>query len=122
MDSPELFPAILKIFSALAVTVGVMIAIAYLFKKMMRQGGPEGHGELIRVLSSRYMGPKSSIMLVDVLGHIMVIGNSGGTFSMLKEIMDPEALERLNDTAGDRCSSRSFSDHLKDYLKKRSQH
>jgi len=119
MNSPELFSSFLKIASALAVTVGVLIVTAYLFKKVMKRGGGEiNNRKLIRILSSQYLGPKSSVMLVDVLGQVMVIGISSGTISLLTEIMDPEALEQLKDIRGQKDKGASFSDHLKGYLKR----
>jgi len=119
MNSPELFPSLLKILSALAVTVGVLIVTAYLFKRIMGRGGGEiTNREVIKILSSRYLGPKSSIMLVDVLGQVMVIGLSGGTISLLTEIMDPGSIEQLKDIRGQRGKGASFSDHLKGYLKR----
>ncbi len=119
MDSPELFSSLLKIASALAVTVGVMIVAAYLFKKIMKRGGGEiNNRELIRILSSQYLGPKSSIMLVDVLGQVVVIGISSGTISLLTEIVDPESLEHLKDIRGQKGKGASFSDYLKGYLKR----
>ena len=118
MDSPELFSSLLKIAAALAVTIGVMILLIFLFKKAMQRGGGEGNKDLIRILSSRYMGPKSSIMLVDVMGHVLVIGMANGTMSLLTEIMDPESLEQLKGMREAQQRGSSFSDYLKGYLKR----
>lgn len=118
MNSPELFPSLLKIISALAVTVGVMIVVAYLFKKIVKKGGGAiNGGELIKTLSVKYLGPKSSIMLIDVLGNIMVIGVSSSKISLLTEIVDSESLEQLKDIHGQEGKSVSFSDCLKGLLK-----
>jgi flagellar biosynthetic protein FliO len=119
MNSPELFSSFLKIVSALAVTVGVLIVTAYLFKRAMKRGrGEINNRELIRILSSQYLGPKSSIMLVDVLGRVIVIGISSGTISLLTEIMDPGSLEHLKDIQGQKDKGASFSNYLKGYLKR----
>jgi len=118
MDSPELIPAFLKIASALAVTVGVMIVVAYLFKKIAKKTGTViGNENLIKILSVKYLGPKSSIMLIDVLGNIMAIGISSGGISMLTEIVDPESLEQLKDIQGQKGKRKSFPDYLKELLK-----
>jgi len=118
MNSPELFPSLLKIISALAVTVGVMIVVAYLFKKIVKKGGGAiNGGELIKTLSVKYLGPKSSIMLIDVLGNIMVIGVSSSKVSLLTEIVESESLEQLKDIQGQEGKSVSFSDCLKGLLK-----
>jgi len=117
MSSPELFPSLLKIVSALAVTVGIMIVVAYLFKKIVKRGSEIDNDDLIKILSAKYLGPKSSMMLVDVLGNIMVIGISSSGISMLTEIVDPESLERLRTIQGQEGKQVPFSDYLKRLLK-----
>ncbi len=122
MNSPELFSSLLKIISALAVTVGVMIVVAYLFKKIVKKGGGAiNGGELIKTLSVKYLGAKSSIMLIDVLGNIMVIGVSSSKISLLTEIVDSESLEQLKDIQGQEGKSVPFSGYLKGLLKSSSQ-
>jgi len=116
MNSPELVPALLKIVSALAVTIGAMIIVAYLFKKIVKKGAGVGNDDLIKILSAKYLGPKSSIMLIDVLGNIMVIGISSGGISLLTEIVDPESFEQLKDIRGQEGEGASFSDYLKGLL------
>ncbi|MEA3416202.1 MAG: flagellar biosynthetic protein FliO [Thermodesulfobacteriota bacterium] len=119
MNSPELFPSFLKIISALAVTVGAMVVAAYMFKKLMRRtGGEINNKELIKILSTKYLGPKSSIMLIDVLGNIMVIGVSSSKISLLTEIVDSEFLEQLKDIHGQKGESVTFSGYLKGLLGK----
>ncbi len=119
MDSPELFSSLLKIASALAVTIGVLIMTAWLFRKIMRRGGGAiNDRELIRILSSLYLGPKSSIMLVDVLGRVIVVGITSGTISLLTEIMDPESLEHLKDARVKKEGVSSFSNYLKGFVKR----
>ncbi len=118
MNSPELFPSLLKIISALAITVGVMIVAAYLFKKIVKKGEGEINGrELIKILSAKYLGPKSSIMLIDVLGNIMMIGVSSSKISLLTEIVDSESLEQLKDIQGRKGKRVSFSGYLKRFSK-----
>ncbi len=118
MNSPELFYSLLKIISALAVTVGVMIVVAYLFKKIVKKGGGViNGGELIKTLSVKYLGAKSSIMLIDVLGNIMVIGVSSSKISLLTEIVDSESLEQLKEVQEQKGKSVPFSGYLKGLLK-----
>ncbi|MBU8849647.1 MAG: flagellar biosynthetic protein FliO [Desulfobacterales bacterium] len=119
MNSPELFPSLLKIISALSVTLGLMIMVAYLFKKILKKGSGAINGkELIKILSTKYLGPKSSIMLINVLGNTLLIGVSSSKISLLTEIVDSESLEQLEDLQGKEGKSASFSDYLKGVLKK----
>ena len=113
MNSPELFPSILKMISALAVTVGIMVVVIYLFKKIMKKtGGGIDDGKLIRILSTKYLGPKNSVMLIDVLGDIILIGISGSQISLLTKIVDPGSREQLKDIQGQEGKTASFSDYL----------
>ena len=113
MNSLELLPALLKMVFALAVVLGIMIVAMYLFKKVMAKTGAAGaDGEFIKVISSRYLGPKSSIMLVNVLGNIIVIGISNNQMSMLTTISDPESLEKLKYLDQEKKKAPSFLDHL----------
>ncbi len=50
---------------------------------------------MIHILSTRYLGPKNSILLVDVLGQVMLLGVSTNQISALGTISDPKALENL---------------------------
>ncbi len=113
MNTPELFPLLLKILSALAVTVIVMLVAAYLFRKVAgRTGWGINNKELIKILSVKYLGAKNSIMLVDILGNVMVIGVSNGKINLLTEIVDSESLEQLKDSWGGEGKTLSFSAQL----------
>jgi flagellar biogenesis protein FliO len=119
MNLSEMLFSFLKIMSSLAVTVGLVILTVYLLKKIMHTGrGYAGGVEMIMILSSYHPEPKSSIMIVDVLGRIMVIGTSGGAMSMLAEITDPVSLERLKDIRKQKEKNTSFSDCLKSCIKR----
>jgi len=118
MNSLELFPSILKIISALAVTLGALIVAAYLFKKIIKKSGVKiNDSELIKILSVKYLGAKNSIMVVNVLEHIMVIGISSSKISLLTEIVDPGSLEQLKDIQGQENKNVPFSHYLKGLLK-----
>lgn len=118
MNSVELFPSLLKMVSALAVTVGAIIFAAYLFKKIMNKGGVNiNDSELIKILSVKYLGPKNSIMLINVSEHIMVIGVTSSKISLLTEIVDSDSLEQLKGIQDSQSKSVPFSDYLKGLLK-----
>lgn len=96
MSSVDLLPSMIKIFSALAIVIGIMMISLYAAKKIMRRTEMRvDGGEVIKVLSTRYVGPKSSIMLVDVLGKVLVVGLCQQNLSLLTSIDDQQSLERL---------------------------
>ncbi len=104
MGSVDIFTSIIKMISALAVVLGLMIAAAYVLKKVFQRTGAGGAADegMIRIVSSRYLGPKSSVMVMDILGRIVVVGISGGQMTLLTTISDPEAVERVREMRKDR--------------------
>jgi flagellar biosynthetic protein FliO len=83
--------------AALAIVIAMMIGAAYVLKKYFYRTPETINGnETINILSTRYLDPKNSILLVDVLGQIMLLGVSTNQISPLGTISDPEALENLN--------------------------
>ncbi|MDR2861242.1 MAG: flagellar biosynthetic protein FliO [Syntrophobacterales bacterium] len=96
MEPISFFPALLKMISALALVLGIMIGLAFLFRRFFQQTGlsmPDGAA--IRILSVKHLGPKNSIMIVDILGQIIVIGVSQQQMSYITTIDNKEALSRL---------------------------
>ncbi|MFA6411450.1 MAG: flagellar biosynthetic protein FliO [Syntrophales bacterium] len=81
---------------ALAVVLGLMIASAYLLKRIISHT-PAGidNGNAINILMTRYLGPKHSIMMIEVLGQMLVVGVSSGQMTLLTQINDPVLIERM---------------------------
>jgi flagellar protein FliO/FliZ len=82
---------------ALAVVLGLMIGSAYLLKRIISHT-PAGidNGTAINILMTRYLGPKHSIMMVEVLGQMLVVGVSSGQMTLLAQITDPAQIERMH--------------------------
>jgi flagellar biosynthetic protein FliO len=110
MNSPDLFPSFLKMVSALAVTLGIMLITIYLLKKAMKRTGV--NDGLMKILSTQYLGPKNSIMLIDVLGDILVIGVSSSQISLLTKIVDHNSLEQWKNIQGQGGKNPPFYDYL----------
>jgi flagellar protein FliO/FliZ len=84
--------------SALAVVLGLMIGAAWCLKKIgARTGMGIPDGQLIRVVSSSYIGPKNSIVIVDVLGELLVVGISGTRMTLLTSISDAGRIDRMRE-------------------------
>lgn len=95
-ETISFFPALLRMISALALVLGIMLGLAFLFRRFFQQTGmPMSDGTAIRILFVKYLGPKSSIMIVDILGKIVVIGVSHQHMSYITTIDDEEALLKL---------------------------
>jgi flagellar protein FliO/FliZ len=113
MDS-AILPSFLKMLFALAIVLGLMLGAAYFFKRFLpRTSGGSNDNSLINIIASRYLGPRSSIMLVEILGKVIVIGISANQMSHLATISETEALDRLRHMVTQEKSPPSFVDHLK---------
>jgi flagellar protein FliO/FliZ len=119
MGSVDFFSSFIKMISALAVVLGIMIAAMYFVKKYMKGAGTGmDDGKYIKIISTRYIGPKSSIMLVDVLNSIIVIGIANNQITMLTTISDPKSLDRLNDFEREKKNPISLFNNLTLYRDK----
>lgn len=106
MGSVDVLTSIVKMLSALAVVLGLMIAAAWVMRRVLQRTGTGGAADegMIRIVSSRYLGPKSSILVMDILDRIVVVGLSGGRMTLLATISDPEAVGRVRSVNKDRHS------------------
>ena len=119
MGTFDFLASLVKMISALAVVLGVMLAGLWAVRKLMKKTGTGvDDGQKIRVLSTRYLGPKSSIMLLDVLGSVIVVGVTGTQISMLTTITDEESLERLRSSRAGEGDSQPFLDQITLYKRK----
>jgi flagellar protein FliO/FliZ len=113
MDS-SILPSFFKMLFALAIVLGLMVGAAYFFKRIFPgNGGCSNDHSLINVVASRYLGPRSSIMLVEVLGKIIVVGVSPNQISPLATITETEALERLKHASPQAKRPPSLIDFIK---------
>lgn len=96
MDSISFFWSFFKMLASLAVVIALMIGAMYLLKKYFYQPSAAINGNaMIRIISTCHLNPKNSILLVDVLGQVMLLGVSNHQMSILGTITDPEALENF---------------------------
>jgi flagellar protein FliO/FliZ len=110
METISFFPALLQMISALALVLGIMIGLAFLFRRFFQQtGAPISDGAAIRILSVKYLGPKSSIMIVDILGQVVVIGVSQQHMSYITTINDKDALSKLHSSSGAPGAGKEYS-------------
>lgn len=96
MESVSFAWSFFKMLASLAIVIAMMIGTAYVLKKYFYRSPETINGNpMIDILSTHYLGPKNSILLVDVLGQVMLLGVSTNQISTLGTISDPKALENL---------------------------
>jgi flagellar biosynthetic protein FliO len=96
MDTISLVSSFLKMIFALAIVLGLLFGVMYFVKRFMSQVAPASDNQaLINILSSRYLGPKSSIILVEVMDHVIVVGISNQQMTTLACIDNPLAVAEI---------------------------
>jgi flagellar protein FliO/FliZ len=98
METISLFSSFLKMIFALAIVLGLLIGGMYFVKRFLQQASPSANNQaLINIISTKYLGPKNSIILVEVLDQIIVVGISGQQMTTLACIDDPDAVTKIKD-------------------------
>lgn len=121
METISFFPALLKMIAALALVLGIMIGLAFLVRRFFQQTSlTTPDGSAINILTVKYLGPKSSIMIVDILGQAVVIGMSNQQMSYITTLDGVDALEKLkalNRRRGGPTIPADPLDHYKNMIK-----
>jgi flagellar protein FliO/FliZ len=89
----------LQMIAALAIVVGLILVTWHYSSKLMR-GLPAGQhliSKHIRLVESRYLGPKRSLLLVEVGGEYLLLASSETTISFIKQIDMLEEIEVIED-------------------------
>lgn len=114
MEPVSIVSSFFSMIFALAVILGLLLGAVYFVKKFLPNAAPGlADNSMIHIVSSRYLGPKSSIMIVEILGKVVVIGVSADKLSYLTEISGEEALEKLRNAKEQNKSLPSVADYMK---------
>ncbi len=108
---PDLISTALKMLTALAVILGVLLILFHVFRRVFRSQLGNPAEKQIRVLENSYLGVKKNISLVRVPGAVLVLGITNDNIRLLTKIEDKETLERIKGFEGEKASL-SFSGHF----------
>lgn len=113
MENISMVSAFLKMIFALAIVLGLLIGVMYFIKNFMQRTGPSADNHsIINILSSKYLGPKSSIILVEVMEQVIVVGISGQQMTPLARIDDPVAVARIKSQGNSPQAGRFTGDKI----------
>lgn len=97
----------LQMIAALALVVG-LILVTWHFSRKLMGGLPVGQQLLpkhIRIIETRYFGPKRSLLLIEVGGEYLLLSNSDSGLTLIKQIDMLEEIEIIEE----KHDPRSFS-------------
>ena len=108
---PDLMGSLAKTAGSLMLVIGIILILYYLAGRLMKV--PQGRGGgYIRVVETRHLAPKKSLMLVEVGGEYLLLSNSGEGVTLIKQV---EMLEEI-EVVEERGYASLFPAQLKDKL------
>jgi len=102
-----------QMVASLSIVVG-MIYLAYYLANRFLKGNlmKKSVPRYIRVVESRFLAPKKSLMLVEVGGEYLLLGSSDSGISLLKQVDMLETIEVVEELSAAAKTSASFPDGL----------
>jgi flagellar protein FliO/FliZ len=92
--------SLVQMLGSLAVVLGLIYLVTHLSRRWFKGGfGPMARQSYIRVVETRHLAPKKSLLLVEVAGEYLLLSNGSDGISLIKHIdmlEEIEVLEVLN--------------------------
>jgi flagellar protein FliO/FliZ len=86
LEGGSMAGAVFQMLASLAVVIGVIYILYYVSNRWFKgMAGGRASG-LIRVVETRYMGPKRSLMIVEVAGEYLLLGNGSEGMRLIKKL------------------------------------
>ena len=88
-----------QMIAALAIVIGLILVTWYFSGKLMKglPGGQYLASKHIRLIETRYFGPKKSLVLVEVGGEYLLLSNSDNRLTLIKRINMLEDIEIIEE-------------------------
>ena len=93
---PEILGGIAQMVGSLLLVIGIILILYYLAGRLLKV--PQGGGaRYIRVVETRHLAPKKSLVLVEVAGEYLLLSNSGEGVSFIKQVEMLEEIEVVDE-------------------------
>ncbi|WON86052.1 MULTISPECIES: flagellar biosynthetic protein FliO [Chromobacterium] len=89
--APSPFMSLLQVLFGLAVVLGAIVGMAWLFKRL--SGGMLGASNRLKVVSGTLVGPKERVVIVELEGEWLVLGVTPQQVNLLSKLPRPEGAE-----------------------------
>lgn len=92
-ETVTLFFAILKVIGSLGLVLGIMILLAFFFKKFGVSGGNLKQGSLIKIMDTRMIAPKKYVSVLQIAHEYIVVGITDQSINLLSKLDNTEEIE-----------------------------
>jgi len=93
---PDLAGSLAQMVGSLILVIGIILILYYFTGRFLKvpQGGAFRY---IRVVETRHLAPKKSLVLVEVGGEYLLLSNSGDNVSFIKQVEMVEEIEVVDE-------------------------
>ena len=96
------FSSFIQMIAALSVVIGLILVTRHFSGKLIKGGVSNRFGTHIRLLETRVISPKKSLVLIEVGGEYLLLANTENRLSLLKTVDIYEEIEILDEERNDR--------------------
>ncbi|NMC74367.1 MAG: flagellar biosynthetic protein FliO [Geobacteraceae bacterium] len=90
--------SLLQMMASLGIVVGVIFIARHLVGRIQKGGlGKGAQPRYLRVVETRFLGPKKSLVLVEAGGEYLLLGSTSDGISLIKQIDMVENIEVIED-------------------------
>ncbi|MBJ6724759.1 flagellar biosynthetic protein FliO [Geomesophilobacter sediminis] len=89
---PDVGASVVQVFGSLVLVVGIILVLYYLAQRYLKLP-QSGSSRYIRVVETRYLAPKKSLVLVEVGGEYLLLSNSGEGVNLIAKVDMLEEIE-----------------------------
>ncbi len=90
--APSPFASLLQVILGLAVVLGAIVGVAWLFKRL--SGGMLGGAGRVRVVGGTMIGQKERVVIVELEGEWLVLGVTPQQVNLLSKMPRPEGADQ----------------------------
>lgn len=106
-----------QMLAALAIVVGVIYLAFFLANRVLRGNLVKSSvPRYIRVVESRFIAPKKSLLLVEVGGEYLLLGSTDSGLNLIKQIDMLESIEVVEELSAAARSSASFRNSARSFF------
>jgi flagellar protein FliO/FliZ len=98
-SGPGLAGSLVQMVGSLVLVIGIILILYYLAGRFLKLSRPQGGAGYIRVVETRHLAPKKSLMLVEVAGEYLLLSNSGESVTLIKQVEMLEEIEVVDEAS-----------------------
>ena len=96
---PNLAGSLAQMVGSLVLVIGIILILYYLAGRFLKLGRSQGGAGYIRVVETRHLAPKKSLLLVEVGGEYLLLSNSGEAVTFIKQVEMVEEIEVVDEAS-----------------------